>query len=82
MSEDVLERVKRIIVERLGVNEAEVTLKASFKEDLHMDSLDFVEIVMELEEEFNIEIPDEDAQGITSVGELVNYIQSHIQSHT
>ncbi|EPY04136.1 acyl carrier protein [Paenibacillus sp. E194] len=77
MSAEVLERVKRIIIERLGVDEAEVTLEASFKEDLGADSLDVVELVMELEDEFDMEISDEDAEKITSVGEVVNYIQSH-----
>lgn len=74
---DVFERVKRIIVERLGVDEAEVTPEASFKDDLGADSLDVVELVMELEDEFDLEISDEDAEKITTVGEVVNYIQSH-----
>jgi acyl carrier protein len=74
---DVFERVKRIVVERLGVEEAEVTPEASFKEDLGADSLDVVELVMELEDEFDLEISDEDAEKITTVGEVVNYIQSH-----
>lgn len=74
---DVLERVKRIVVDRLGADEAEVTLASSFKDDLGADSLDVVELVMELEDEFDIEISDEDAEKITSVGEVVNYIQSH-----
>jgi acyl carrier protein len=74
---DVFERVKRIIVERLGVEEAEVTPEASFKDDLGADSLDVVELVMELEDEFDLEISDEDAEKITTVGEVVNYIQSH-----
>ncbi|MBD8497021.1 MULTISPECIES: acyl carrier protein [Paenibacillus] len=77
MSAEVFERVKRIIVERLGVDEAEVTLEASFKDDLGADSLDVVELVMELEDEFDMEISDEDAEKITSVGEVVSYIQSH-----
>ncbi|MCQ6557952.1 MULTISPECIES: acyl carrier protein [Paenibacillus] len=74
---DVLERVKRIVVDRLGVEESEVTIEASFKDDLGADSLDVVELVMELEDEFDLEISDEDAEKITSVGEVVNYIQSH-----
>jgi len=77
MSDDVFERVKRIVVERLGVEEAEVTSEASFKDDLGADSLDVVELVMELEDEFDLEISDEDAEKITTVGEVVNYIQSH-----
>ncbi|MBB6735533.1 acyl carrier protein [Cohnella zeiphila] len=74
---DVYERVKRIVVERLGVEEAEVTSEANFKDDLGADSLDVVELVMELEDEFDLEISDEDAEKITTVGEVVNYIQSH-----
>jgi acyl carrier protein len=73
---DVYERVKRIVIERLGVEEAEVTAAASFKDDLGADSLDVVELVMELEDEFDLEISDEDAEKITTVGEVVNYIQS------
>jgi len=74
---DVFDRVKRIVVDRLGVDEAEVALEASFKDDLGADSLDVVELVMELEDEFDLEISDEDAEKITTVGEVVNYIQSH-----
>ena len=70
------DRVKRIVVDRLGVDESEVSLEASFKEDLGADSLDVVELVMELEDEFDMEISDEDAEKITSVGEVVNYISS------
>lgn len=73
---DVYDRVKRIVVERLGVEESEVTPEASFKDDLGADSLDVVELVMELEDEFDLEISDEDAEKITTVGEVVNYIQS------
>jgi len=75
---DVLERVKRIVIDRLGVEEAEVTQEASFKDDLGADSLDVVELVMELEDEFDLEISDEDAEKITSVGQVVDYIKSHI----
>ncbi|MCP3771728.1 acyl carrier protein [Paenibacillus sp. MZ04-78.2] len=74
---EVLDRVKRIVVDRLGVDVAEVTLEASFKDDLGADSLDVVELVMELEEEFDIEISDEDAEKITTVGQVVEYIKSH-----
>lgn len=73
---DVLDRVKRIIVDRLGVEESEVTMEASFKDDLGADSLDVVELVMELEDEFDLEISDEDAEKITTVGEVVNYINA------
>lgn len=73
---DTLDRVKKIIVDRLGVDEAEVTPEASFKEDLGADSLDVVELVMELEDEFNLEISDEDAEKVTTVGEVVAYIEA------
>jgi acyl carrier protein len=73
----VEERVKSIIVEQLGVDADEVTLDASFTDDLGADSLDIVELVMAFEEEFNIEIPDEDAEKISNVRDAVSYIQSH-----
>ncbi|MGB8957074.1 MAG: acyl carrier protein [Tumebacillaceae bacterium] len=76
MSADILERVKGIIVDRLGVEEGEIKLESSFKEDLGADSLDVVELVMELEDEFDIEISDEDAEKINTVGDVVNYITS------
>ncbi|WP_096154668.1 MULTISPECIES: acyl carrier protein [Bacillus] len=74
---EVLERVTKIIVDRLGVDEAEVKLESKFKDDLGADSLDVVELVMELEDEFDMEISDEDAQNIATVGDAVNYIQSN-----
>ena len=74
MSAEILERVKSIIVDRLGVEEAEIKLEASFKEDLGADSLDVVELVMELEDEFDMEISDEDAEKMNTVGDVVNYI--------
>ncbi|WP_202079887.1 acyl carrier protein [Caldalkalibacillus salinus] len=73
---DTLERVKKIIVERLDVDEADVTPEASFKDDLGADSLDVVELVMELEDEFDLEISDEEAEKISKVGEVVSYIES------
>ena len=73
---DVLERVTKIVVDRLGVEESEVTLEASFKDDLGADSLDVVELVMELEDEFDMEISDEDAEKIATVGDAVNYISN------
>lgn len=74
---DVLERVTKIIVDRLGVEESKVTLEASFRDDLGADSLDVVELVMELEDEFDMEISDEDAEKIATVGDAVNYIKSN-----
>lgn len=73
----VEERVKEIIVEQLGVDAAQVTERAKFVEDLGADSLDTVELVMALEEEFSIEIPDEDADKIGTVGDAVQYISEH-----
>ena len=73
----VADKVKSIIVEQLGVDEEEVTADASFVDDLGADSLDTVELVMAFEEEFGIEIPDEDAEKITSVKEAVGYVESH-----
>jgi acyl carrier protein len=73
---DVLERVTKIVVDRLNVEESEVKLEASFKEDLGADSLDVVELVMEFEDEFDMEISDDDAEKIATVGDAVNYIQS------
>ena len=75
MGASIAERVKAIIVEQLGVNESQVLEDASFTEDLSADSLDQVELVLALEEEFGIEIPDEDAEKITRVGEAVKYVE-------
>lgn len=75
---DTFDRVKKIIVERLGVDEAQITPEASFKEDLGADSLDVVELVMELEDEFDLEISDEEAEKVNKVGEVVAYIQSQL----
>jgi acyl carrier protein len=72
---DIASKVKEIIVEKLGVDESEVTLEASFTNDLGADSLDTVELIMEFEKEFNISIPDEQAESITTVGEAVKYLQ-------
>ena len=73
----VEERVKQIIVEQLGVDEGEVTPSASFVDDLGADSLDTVELVMAFEESFGVEIPDEDAEKITTVQQAIDYINSH-----
>jgi acyl carrier protein len=75
--EPVADRVKKIIVDQLGVEEELVTSEASFVDDLGADSLDTVELVMALEEEFGLEIPDEDAEKITKVKEAVEYIEKH-----
>ena len=75
----VEEKVKQIIVEQLQVDEAEVTPGASFQEDLGADSLDVVELVMQFEEAFDLEIPDEDAEKITTVQQAIDYINSHIK---
>ncbi len=72
--QEVFEKVKSVIVEQLGVSEEEVTREASFTEDLGADSLDTVELVMALEEEFSTEIADEDAEKLTTVGKTVDYI--------
>ncbi len=71
------EKIKQIIVDQLGVETDKVTREASFIDDLGADSLDTVELVMALEEEFDVEIPDEDAEKITTVGEAINYIKEH-----
>ena len=76
---DLAQRVKDIIVEQLGVNPDEVTPEASFIDDLGADSLDTVELVMALEEEFDAEIPDEDAENLKTVGEAIKYIEEHCQ---
>ena len=73
----IVERVTKLVCEQLGVKENEVTLEASFVEDLGADSLDTVELVMALEEAFETEIPDEEAEKITTVKEAVNYIEAH-----
>jgi acyl carrier protein len=74
------ERVKKIVIEQLGVKEEEVTANASFVDDLGADSLDTVELVMALEEEFECEIPDEDAEKITSVQQAIDYVKAHVKS--
>ena len=77
MGSSVEQKVKEIICDQLGVSEEEVTPQASFIEDLGADSLDIVELVMALEEEFETEIPDEEAEKITTVQQAVDYIKAH-----
>lgn len=79
VSNDIFDKVKAIIVEQLGVDGEKVTPEARFREDLEADSLDLVELIMAFEEEFGGEISDEEAQGITTVGEAVAYIEKHLQ---
>ncbi|MBI3511063.1 MAG: acyl carrier protein [Bacteroidetes bacterium] len=74
---DIAAKVKAIIVDKLGVDEKEVTEAASFTNDLGADSLDTVELIMEFEKEFNIAIPDDQAEKINTVGEAIKYIQEH-----
>ena len=76
---EVAERVKAIIVDKLGVEESEVTDTASFTNDLGADSLDTVELIMEFEKEFNIAIPDEQAEGIATVGDAISYIEKNLK---
>jgi acyl carrier protein len=78
----VEQRVKKIVIEQLGVKEEEVTSDASFVDDLGADSLDTVELVMALEEEFETEIPDEDAEKITTIKQAVEYINVHLKEHS
>ncbi len=77
--EEIFEKVKGIIVEQLGVADTAVTMEASFIDDLGADSLDIVELIMALEEEFDTEIPDADAEKVVTVGDVVDYIKDHVE---
>jgi acyl carrier protein len=76
---EIAAKVKKIIVEKLGVDEGEVTDQASFTNDLGADSLDTVELIMEFEKEFNLSIPDEQAETITTVGQAIAYLDEHVK---
>jgi acyl carrier protein len=75
--DEVYERIREVLAERLSVEEPDITEEANFQEDLGADSLDLVEMIMELEDQFGIKIPDEDAQQIQTVGQAVDYVTSH-----
>ena len=77
-TDEIFEKVKGIIVNQLGATESSVTLESSFIDDLGADSLDIVELVMALEEEFDTEIPDADAEKVVTVGDVVEYIKEHV----
>jgi acyl carrier protein len=74
---EIADKVKSIIIEKLGVDEAEVTTEASFTNDLGADSLDTVELIMEFEKEFNVSIPDDQAENIQTVGQAISYLEEH-----
>jgi acyl carrier protein len=76
---DIASKVRSIIVEKLGVDENDVTLEASFTNDLGADSLDTVELIMEFEKEFNISIPDDQAESITTVGQAISYLETNVK---
>ena len=78
--ENIEQRVKKIVAEQLGVNESEIKTESSFVDDLGADSLDTVELVMALEEEFECEIPDEEAEKITTVQQAIDYVTAHVKS--
>ena len=73
----MIDKIKEIVADKLSVDENEITLESSFIEDLNADSLDIVELIMALEDELDMEIPDEDVENFKTVGDVVNYVQSH-----
>ena len=77
--EEIFEKIKGIIVEQLGITENSITMESSFIDDLGADSLDIVELIMALEEEFDTEIPDADAEKVVTVGDVVDYIKDHVE---
>jgi len=77
---EIAEKVKKIIIDKLGVEESEVTPEASFTNDLGADSLDTVELIMEFEREFNISIPDDQAESIATVGQAISYLEEHAKA--
>lgn len=79
VAESVYERMKKIVAEQLGVDEEQVTPEASFVEDLNADSLDLVDLIMTLEEQFGMEISDEDAEKIVTVQDAINFIEEHME---
>lgn len=78
-TDEIFEKIKGIVVEQLGAAETSVTMEASFIDDLGADSLDIVELIMAVEEEFDIEIPDADAEKVATVGDVVEYIKDNVQ---
>lgn len=79
LAENVLNQLKAIVVDKLGVEESAIVPEANFIDDLNADSLDLVELIMSLEETFNIEIPDEDAEKIQTVGDAMSYLEEHLK---
>lgn len=79
LTEEQLLRLRKIVADRLGVDESQIVPEASFVEDLSADSLDLVELIMSLEEEFNIQIPDEDAEKIRTVGDAIAYLEERLE---
>ena len=75
----MFEKIKEIIADKLSISEDEITMDSAFLEDLNADSLDIVELIMALEDELDMEIPDEDAEGFVTVGDVVKYVKSHVE---